>query len=84
MLAHVAAKKAAMRSRLKAVQVQWQREGDARNPIAGRLEDLTPLSGNLRLTVETSTSRRASDSNPRIFPQPPTIASENLPLRTLP
>ena len=41
--AHVAAKEAGMRLRLKAVHGRWQREGDVRNLIAGRLEDLTPF-----------------------------------------
>jgi error-prone DNA polymerase len=34
-------------ARLLAVHGTWQREGDVRNLIAGRLEDLTPLLGRL-------------------------------------
>ena len=30
-----------------AVKGTWQREGDVRNPIAGRIKDLTPLLGSL-------------------------------------
>jgi len=36
-----------LRSRLLAVYGTWQREGDVKNLIAGRLEDLTPLLGEL-------------------------------------
>ena len=36
-----------LRSRLLAVYGKWQREGDVRNLIAGRFEDLTPLLGQL-------------------------------------
>jgi error-prone DNA polymerase len=36
-----------LNSRLMAVYGTWQREGDVRNLIAGRLEDLTPLLGKL-------------------------------------
>ena len=36
-----------LRSRLMAVKGTWQREGDVRNLIAGHIEDLTPLLGNL-------------------------------------
>lgn len=36
-----------LHSRLLAVYGTWQREGDVRNLIAGRLEDLTPLLGRL-------------------------------------
>jgi len=36
-----------LRSRLLAVYGTWQREGDVKNLIAGRLEDLTPLLGRL-------------------------------------
>jgi error-prone DNA polymerase len=32
-----------LRSRLLAVYGVWQREGEAKNLIAGHLEDLTPL-----------------------------------------
>ena len=34
-------------SRLLAVHGVWQREGEVRHLIAGRLEDLTPLLGRL-------------------------------------
>lgn len=36
-----------LRARLMAVYGTWQREGDAKSLIAGRLEDLTPLLGKL-------------------------------------
>lgn len=36
-----------LRSRLMAVYGTWQREGDVKNLIAERLEDLTPLLGRL-------------------------------------
>jgi error-prone DNA polymerase len=36
-----------LRSRLLAVYGTWQREGDVMNLVAGRLEDLTPLLGQL-------------------------------------
>ena len=36
-----------LRSRLLVVYGTWQREGDVKNLIAGRLEDLTPLLGRL-------------------------------------
>ena len=36
-----------LKSRLLAVYGKWQREGDVKNLIAGRLEDLTPLLGRL-------------------------------------
>lgn len=36
-----------LKSRLLAVYGKWQREGEVRNLIAGRLEDLTPLLGRL-------------------------------------
>ncbi len=42
-----AQRKELLRSRLLAVQGTWQREGDVKNLIAGRLEDLTPLLGRL-------------------------------------
>jgi error-prone DNA polymerase len=44
-------RKELLRSRLMAVYGTWQREGDVKNLIAGRLEDLTPLLG--RLTTES-------------------------------
>ena len=43
-----------LQSRLMGVHGTWQREGDAMNLIAGRLEDLTPLLGRL---AESTTSR---------------------------
>jgi error-prone DNA polymerase len=42
-----AQRKELLRSRLMAVYGTWQREGDVKNLIAGRLEDLTPLLGRL-------------------------------------
>ncbi len=39
---------ALLKSELLAVYGKWQREGEVRNLIAGRLEDLTPLLGQLR------------------------------------
>ena len=36
-----------LRSRLLVVHGTWQREGDVKNLIAGKLEDLTPLLGRL-------------------------------------
>ena len=36
-----------LRSRLLAVYGKWQREGDVKNLIAARFEDLTPLLGQL-------------------------------------
>lgn len=36
-----------LQARLMAVYGTWQREGEVRNLIAGRLEDLTPLLGQL-------------------------------------
>jgi error-prone DNA polymerase len=36
-----------LRSRLLVVYGTWQREGDVKNLIAGRLEDLTPMLGRL-------------------------------------
>lgn len=39
-----------LRSRLMAVYGTWQREGDVKNLIAGHLEDLTPLLGQLETT----------------------------------
>lgn len=44
-------RKELLRSRLMEVYGRWQREGDVRNLIAGRLVDLTPLLG--RLAEET-------------------------------
>jgi hypothetical protein len=38
---------ASLRSKLLAVHGRWQREGEVRNVIAARLEDLTPLLGRL-------------------------------------
>jgi len=40
-------REALLRSRLMAVHGRWQREGEVRNLIAGRLEDLSPLLGRL-------------------------------------
>lgn len=40
-------RKELLRSRLLAVYGTWQREGDVKNLIAGRLEDLTPMLGRL-------------------------------------
>ena len=42
-----AQRKELLKSRLMAVYGTWQREGDVKNLIAGRLEDLTPLLGRL-------------------------------------
>ena len=42
-----AQRKELLQSRLMAVYGTWQREGDVKNLIAGRLEDLTPLLGRL-------------------------------------
>jgi error-prone DNA polymerase len=42
-----AQRKELLKSRLLAVYGTWQREGDVKNLIAGRLEDLTPLLGRL-------------------------------------
>ena len=36
-----------LRSRLLVVHGTWQREGDVKNLIAGKLEDLTPMLGGL-------------------------------------
>jgi hypothetical protein len=36
-----------LRSRLLLVHGTWQREGDVKNLIAGKLEDLTPMLGRL-------------------------------------
>jgi len=36
-----------LRARLLSVYGTWQREGDAKSLIAGRLEDLTPMLGKL-------------------------------------
>lgn len=47
-------RKELLQSRLLAVYGKWQREGDVRNLIAGRLEDLTPLLGRL---ASATTSR---------------------------
>jgi len=43
-------RKELLHSRLLAVYGKWQREGEVRNLIAGRLEDLTPLLGRLSTT----------------------------------
>jgi error-prone DNA polymerase len=40
-------RKELLNSRLLAVHGKWQREGDVKNLIAGRLEDLSPLLGRL-------------------------------------
>ena len=40
-------RKELLRARLLAVYGTWQREGDVKNLIAGRLEDLTPMPGRL-------------------------------------
>lgn len=40
-----------LRSRLLLLHGVWQREGDVKNLIAGKLEDLTPMLG--RLTTES-------------------------------
>ena len=42
-----AQRKELLRSRLLVVYGTWQREGDVKNLIAGRLEDLTPMLGRL-------------------------------------
>ena len=42
-----AQRKELLRSRLLVVYSTWQREGDVKNLIAGRLEDLTPMLGRL-------------------------------------
>ncbi|HWH81279.1 MAG TPA: error-prone DNA polymerase [Burkholderiaceae bacterium] len=42
-----AQRKELLKSRLMAVHGTWQREGDVKNLIAGRLEDLTPMLGRL-------------------------------------
>ena len=42
-----AQRKELLNSRLLAVHGRWQREGDVKNLIAGRLEDLSPLLGRL-------------------------------------
>ena len=39
-----------LKSRLMAIYGTWQREGEVRNLIAGRLEDLSPLLGRLTTT----------------------------------
>jgi len=44
-------RKELLRSRLLEVHGTWQREGDVKNLIAGKLEDLTPMLG--RLTTES-------------------------------
>ena len=44
---HMAAQLMLLKSRLLAVYGTWQREGEVKNLIAGRLEDLTPLLGRL-------------------------------------
>ena len=46
-----AQRKELLRSRLLVVHGTWQREGDVKNLIAGKLEDLTPMLG--RLTTES-------------------------------
>ena len=38
-----AQRKELLRSRLMVVHGTWQREGDVKNLIAGKLEDLTPM-----------------------------------------
>ncbi|MCX2865867.1 hypothetical protein OOZ63_29035, partial [Paucibacter sp. PLA-PC-4] len=38
----------ALNAKLLAVKGTWQREGEVRNIVAGYLEDLTPLLGELR------------------------------------
>lgn len=40
-------------ARLLVVHGTWQREGDVRNLIVGRLEDLTPLLGRLAQNTES-------------------------------
>jgi error-prone DNA polymerase len=42
-----AQRKELLRSRLLVVHGKWQREGDVKNLIAGRLDDLTPMLGRL-------------------------------------
>ena len=42
-----AQRKELLRSRLLLVHGVWQREGDVKNLIAGKLEDLTPMLGRL-------------------------------------
>ena len=42
-----------LRARLMAVTGTWQREGDVRNLVAGRIEDLTPLLGRLAQSTGT-------------------------------
>ena len=42
-----AQRKELLRSRLLVVHGKWQREGDVKNLIAGKLEDLTPMLGRL-------------------------------------
>ena len=42
-----AQRKELLRSRLLLVHGTWQREGDVKNLIAGKLEDLTPMLGRL-------------------------------------
>ena len=44
-------RKELLRSRLLAVHGIWHRDGDVKNLIAGRLEDLTPMLG--RVTTES-------------------------------
>ncbi|MEO5696381.1 MAG: OB-fold nucleic acid binding domain-containing protein, partial [Burkholderiaceae bacterium] len=48
-------RKELLNSRLLAVHGKWQREGDVKNLIAGRLEDLSPLLG--RLSTESRNFR---------------------------
>jgi error-prone DNA polymerase len=50
-----AQRKELLNSRLMIVHGKWQREGDVKNLIAGRLEDATPLLG--RLATESRNFR---------------------------
>lgn len=42
-----AQRKELLRSRMLVVHGKWQREGDVKSLIAGKLEDLTPMLGRL-------------------------------------
>jgi error-prone DNA polymerase len=42
-----AQRKELLRARLLVVRGSWQREGDVKNLIAGKLDDLTPMLGRL-------------------------------------
>lgn len=69
-----------LRARLMGVHGTWQREGEVKSLIAGRIEDLTPLLGRLGAQRVAGTSDRPSKIYPLRWTVGRIIANPNLDL----